>query len=298
MSVSFAVPGRLLAAWSANRGAIALSNRDGNTALSRLKEALVHDSENSRTYYLLGIAYVAQGDAYAAQAALFHSVGLQPTDRLARLQLAELYLRNGQIALALEQRWKATQGLPARARARMAGSLCPGRVAACVSEFDHLLTLPDLSDADRRVIYREALDGLATIRSRRDTERYAREAVELFPQEAYFHWQLANALLFDQPEEALREAHVVEELGYEPAATYELFGKIYRQMGRWEQAIEAFEQSLEFNSNNAWVRFWLGGAYWKVGRQADAIREWQATLRIAPGFEEAQQALESAGAQP
>ena len=295
---SFAAPGRLLAAWSVNQGALVLCNGNILTALPRLKEALVHDSANSRAYYLLGMAYIAQGDSYASQAALSHSVELQPTNRLARMQLAELYLRNGQIALALEQRWEAMQGLSARTRGRMAGKLCPDHVNACVTEFDLLLTLTDLSHADRRIIYHEALDGLTTIRSPKDAERYAREAVKLSPQEAYFHWQLANSLLFNQPEEALREAHIVEELKYEPATTYELFGKIYRRMGRWEQAIEAFEESLEINSNNAWVHFWLGEAYRKVGREEEAIREWQAALRIAPGFLEARQVLESAGVQP
>jgi tetratricopeptide (TPR) repeat protein len=189
-------------------------------------------------------------------------------------------------------------GLPVRTRAQMAGRLCSSHAPACVAEFDRLLASPVLSAADRRVIYYEALEGLAIIHSRQDAERYAREAVRLFPQEAYFHWQWANALLFDQPEEALREAYVVEELGFEPAATYELFGKIYRQTGRWELAIAAFERSLKSEGSNAWTQYWLGEAYWKAGREEDAIREWQAALLIAPGFQEAQQALESAGVRP
>jgi tetratricopeptide (TPR) repeat protein len=283
---------------SMNEGGVAVSKGDVSGGLLHIERSLLHDPANSRAYYWLGTIQMVQGFSQAAESALIRAVDLQPSGLPARLQLAELNLRSGQIDLALEQRWEATQGLSALTRARLAGMLCPRHVAACVHEFDRLLTMPSLSDPDRRVIYHEALDSLAVIRSRPDAERYARDAVRLFPEDAYFHWQWANTLLFDQPEEALKEAQQVEELRYDQAATYELFGKIYRRMGRWELAVAAFERSLKFGGSNSWARFWLGEAYWKVGRTADAIREWQTALRLAPGFQEPLRALESAGVRP
>lgn len=293
--IMFSAPrSHLLSALSTNYAVIAVSQARDSNALPYLNRSLLLDPANPRTLYWLGMVHAAQGNGQAGEAALIGAVEICPSDRLAHLQLSQLYLRADQTTLALQHRREATRGQSVPTRARMAQRLCRNYVMACVTEFDALLASAGLSDADRQVIYSEALDGLDTIRSRPDAERYAREAVQLFPQDAYFHLQLANALLFDRPEEALREAHAVRELGYETAVSHELFGKIYRRMGRWKEAIQAFQRSLDSSPNNAWVRFWLGEAYWNVGRQADAVIEWEIALRIAPTLEEARESLDRA----
>lgn len=297
MTVTVALRGPvLLSALSTNRGAVAANKGDWTAALGHLTNSIHLNDANPRPFYWLGLASVHRGSDTDAETWFLLGVRLAPDDRLFHLQLADLYLRSGQMDAALSHRRKATESLDARASARFARDLCGTNVMACVSEFDEILAALGPSDADRYVVYREALDGLATIRSRGDAERYAREALELFPDDAYFHLQLANALLFDEPEEALDQAYSVQELGYEPSATHELFGKIYRVMGRWDDSRLSFERSLQANPNNAWVHYWLGEAYWQLGRRADAVLQWEAALSLSPNMEDAKDALERPGA--
>ncbi len=278
--------------WLSNQGLILIGKGENGEALPSV-QAAAHTWSSSRVYYWLGVVQISLGDTQAGRASLMNAVQLGPEDPFPHLGLAQLYLAERETQCALEQRAAAFRHDSVQARAKSARWLCAASVGACVSEFDALLATEGLASEDRYAVLVQALEGLMTIRSPIDAQRYSREAVQSFPRDPYFHFQLGNSLVDTAPDEALDEAVIARDSGYEASSTYALFGKIYARLGYTDQSIVAFEQSKAGSPNDPWVRFWLGSAYQRAGRPEDAIREWRQALRIAPEFEEPRRALET-----
>ncbi len=64
-------------------------------------------------------------------------------------------------------------------------------------------------------------------------------------------------------------------------------GLTYGQQGHWEDAIREYQAALRIDPNYAEAHYNLGVAYYQQGCWEDAIREYQAALRINPDYAEA-----------
>ena len=64
-------------------------------------------------------------------------------------------------------------------------------------------------------------------------------------------------------------------------------GMVYAQQGRTDEAIREFQAALRINPNVAEAHYSLGVIYMQQGRMDEAIREYQAALRINPIYADA-----------
>ena len=68
----------------------------------------------------------------------------------------------------------------------------------------------------------------------------------------------------------------------------------YGRVGNYPGAIREFIKGITIDSTNADLWYNLGGAYYSSGQLNEAIRAWQTTLKIQPGYVKAQQGLQVA----
>ena len=57
---------------------------------------------------------------------------------------------------------------------------------------------------------------------------------------------------------------------------------VYTQQGRLDEAIREYQAALRINPDDADAYFSLGAIYTQQGRTDEAIREYQAALRVNP----------------
>lgn len=97
-----------------NLGFLHLLQREYEAALNHLKSAVALDPSNWSAHMLYGVALMQTGDLERAQNELEKalSLGSPPASSIARLHLANLFLRRGDYASALEQSEKYLQEVP------------------------------------------------------------------------------------------------------------------------------------------------------------------------------------------
>ncbi len=97
-----------------NLGFLHLLQREPEAALTSLRQAVTLDPTNWSARMLHGIALMQTGDLERAQAELERAISLgpPPTSSIARLHLANLFLRRGEYARALEQSEKYLEEVP------------------------------------------------------------------------------------------------------------------------------------------------------------------------------------------
>jgi tetratricopeptide (TPR) repeat protein len=92
--------------------------------------------------------------------------------------------------------------------------------------------------------------------------------------------------------EALRQAISLDS---SQRLYYRLLGDALGREGRWEEAIEAYEQALDVSpefGDTAWFLMRLGDAYHQAGYDDKARRAYQRVLEIEPGHEQARERLQ------
>ena len=82
---------------------------------------------------------------------------------------------------------------------------------------------------------------------------------------------------------------------YQPHFNY---GLALLETGGYAAAAEQLSAAIRLNPDFAPAHDSLGHAYQKLGRQDDAVREYETTRRLAPGFERIDEDLESAMTAP
>jgi len=97
-----------------NLGFIALLQRDYEAALAHLQRAITLDPTNWSARMLCGIAFMQTGDEQRAESELQKalSLGSPPAASIVRLHLANLFLRRGEYARALEQSERYLEEVP------------------------------------------------------------------------------------------------------------------------------------------------------------------------------------------
>jgi tetratricopeptide (TPR) repeat protein len=64
-------------------------------------------------------------------------------------------------------------------------------------------------------------------------------------------------------------------------------GVAYGKLGRWQEAIEAFSQAIKIKTDYAEAHYNLGVAYGKLGRYQEAVEAYKQAIRIKPDYAEA-----------
>ncbi len=110
----------------------------------------------------------------------------------------------------------------------------------------------------------------------------ARQPSESYPEEAALN--RAYALRTRGHAEEARAAYL-EAMAMNPRRIdpYNALATMAAERGDWEEAARRYEALLQIDPDFADVRRSLGEAYEALGRVADARREWQFAIRLAPG---------------
>jgi len=142
-----------------------------------------------------------------------------------------------------------------------------------------------LDDSDPRV-YR-ALTNLYLMQGQLEKAIVAAERqLELSPSGAKAYQSMALALRWSERySEAISFAEQAIRLDpYPPAVAFRHLGSLYFNVGRYEEAITAFEKALQKNPDDIFTRIGLAATYVKLGREEEARAEAKEVIRIHPKF--------------
>ena len=142
-----------------------------------------------------------------------------------------------------------------------------------------------LDDSDPRV-YR-ALTNLYLMQGQLEKAIVAAERqLELSPSGALAYQSMALALRWSERySEAISFAEQAIRLDpYPPAVAFRHLGSLYFNVGRYEEAITAFEKALQKNPDDIFTHIGLAATYVKLGREEEARAEAKEVIRIHPKF--------------
>jgi adenylate cyclase len=115
----------------------------------------------------------------------------------------------------------------------------------------------------------------------------AEKAVSCSPNSAWAYYALASALHFSERfEEAIPFFEKSLRLSPIPVTGYVLLnqGHAYRQLGRYEQAMTAYNKLLHLYPKHLGGHLGLAATYWYMGYEKEARAEVAEVLRIDPKF--------------
>jgi TolB-like protein/tetratricopeptide (TPR) repeat protein len=126
-----------------------------------------------------------------------------------------------------------------------------------------------------------------------NAERDFRRAIELDPHyPTAHHWYAINLLTpMGRFDEAFRELKVARELDPLSLPINASLGLLCYYARRPEEAVLAYQRTLEIDPRFAMARVFLGQAYAALGRGEEAVAEVEAALEISPGAAEMEAVL-------
>jgi len=142
-----------------------------------------------------------------------------------------------------------------------------------------------LDDSDPRVYH--ALTNLYIFQRQYEKAIAAAErGLELSPSGARAYTSMAVALRFsDRFSEAIPFAEqAIRPDPYPAAATFRGLGGLYRNVGRYEEAITAYKKALQKNPDDIVAHIGMAITYVKLGREEEARAEAKEVIRIHPKF--------------
>jgi superkiller protein 3 len=109
------------------------------------------------------------------------------------------------------------------------------------------------------------------------------QAVQLAPNDAHAHYNLALALQY-QGETETAAASYLQAIQHNPQLieAYINLGNLYSELGQHENALETFQQATEIRSDDADLYVNVGDAYRSLGLTDDAIQAYRQALIIDP----------------
>ena len=126
-----------------------------------------------------------------------------------------------------------------------------------------------------------------------NAENHYREALRLLPDYPEVHNNLGNLLLragrLGEAEEQFTEAI---KLMPKLSNAHNNLGTVRQRQNRMPEAIACFRKAVEYNTNYWQAHFNLAVAYVSQGSNAEGLQELQTVLRLNPGYEPAQSALD------
>jgi tetratricopeptide (TPR) repeat protein len=122
--------------------------------------------------------------------------------------------------------------------------------------------------------------------------RHFQEALNILPDYAEAHFQLANLLASQKRfQEANKHFDAALRISPEYASAHNSYGTALRLQGKDAEAIQQYAEAVRISPNYTEARFNLGEAQLRSGKIEEAIRQFTEVLRLKPDFEPAAQSL-------
>jgi eukaryotic-like serine/threonine-protein kinase len=254
-------------------------------SIELFKSALARDARFARAHAGLGQAYwrkyeSTRDETWSIQArdAINESLRLDSNDVGVRMILATVYRAMGKLREAIEELQKVTASNPQADEAfRLLGQ--------------------SLADAGRSDEAAEAIRSAIRLRPAYWTHHYSlgitfyragrypeavaslRRAAELQPDNATTHQMLGTAYhAMDDTRNAIASYEKATTLGN--AAAFTNLGVLYAASGHLEASARAREQAVKLEPKSGLKRHNLASIYARMGREADARREYERTLEL------------------
>ncbi len=114
----------------------------------------------------------------------------------------------------------------------------------------------------------------------------AERRLELSPSGAKAYQSMGLALSFaGRDSEAIPFIEQAIRLDpYPPSGLFRLLGSLYRNVGRYEEAITEYKKALQQNPDDIFTHLGLAATYMKLGREEEARAEAKEVIRIHPKF--------------
>lgn len=307
-----AIAGRLLQAQ------LTLRRGDPEKAVLLLQDIVRQAPKLAAVHHYLGMAWAQQNKWPDAISALKQARTLAPTSSEIRITLAQTYLAQGSIGLALKEGEAAIENSPQdiSALALLADAhLLDGDPKRAQQRLTELLALlPDDPSLHHRLgvvaiaLHREAeaidhfeqslkkkpdfveaLEQIVTVMAAQGKVGQARERVArhiaTHPQEPRFHNLLGRLLMqsqrFREAEASFQKALALDETRLE---TYAYLGTLYAHEGKVEKAIEKFEAIVAKRPQQVSALMVLGLLYEQQEDYTRARANYEATLKINAQF--------------
>ncbi len=262
--------------------AIMVSQRQNQIALAYLRLALRLNPELDEAWLLVGDLMQGAGDADAARAAYGKVKPRSPDYSAAQAKLAWSYQGEDDPKTAIRVARTAAATGSSAARLTLADLL---RSNEQYAESADILTglIKESKTADWRLFYargiaRERLDRWS------EAEPDFIEALKLRPDEP----ELLNYLGYTwiNRGERLGEAMAMVEKAVaanpRSGAMVDSLGWAHYRLGDYKAAVKTLEQAVELTAGDPEINDHLGDAYWKVGRQDEALFQWRRVLTLQP----------------
>ena len=198
---------------------------------------------------------------------------------------------NWDVITAGRQKGGAASELAARANALLAAGDAKGAVRLLE---DALRLTPDDEDLHYNLGIAYARSGDIT-----NAEHHYREALRLLPDYPEVHNNLGN-LLMRAGRLGAAEAQFIEAIKLMPdlSTAHNSLGIVRQSQKRMPEAIACFRKAVELSTNYWQAHFNLAIASLTQGSKEEGVRELQTVLRLKPGYEPAQRALDKILANP
>jgi len=270
---------------------IQLINRNADVAIPVLQGVIKDEPQFPAAHHFLGVAFLQKRQPGQARGAFAEAVKLNPNSAESRTALAQIYLAEGSVDLAIEQAQAALQINPRNVQAAViAGDayLRKGDVAKSKQVFEAIgKALPE----EPLVPYRL---GLVARAERNDAKAisYFEDALKKKPGAIEPITQIAMIKVGQGKSSEARD-RVNKQLVASPnnPQIYNLLGLLWMQANEAMPAEEAFKKAIQIDSSLSPAYMNLAQLYHKTGRLDQAAKEYEAVLAKDPSVIQANMLL-------
>ncbi|MBI2565862.1 MAG: tetratricopeptide repeat protein [Candidatus Schekmanbacteria bacterium] len=242
---------------------------DTKGAEEAFQATLRQDSKNAAALFGLGALYFEMADYTKAQE-MFDASNKASPNMVTLYNVAQCLNRLGQQAKAADSLNDALRAPFARFGNVKRKEVAVARIKALQGDF--LFSQGDMAKAVSA--YEEALGEAKGI-----------QAVTILNNLALAHAQEKN---YDKAHEALKRAL---GLGTDTGLTQHSLGHLLTTMGKDQEAVDAFTKAVQADAESFSPRYGLAAAYFRSGRYAEAIPEYEAALRILGAIPESERVV-------
>ena len=277
----------------------------GQTAAAVLdaNEAIQRDSNNPVNYLLRASLNQQLGNAPNALEDYSKAIASAPKSDVGYLARAAFYRAQGQVQKSLEDCYKAIQLNSANA----SGYVCRAQFYLATGAAQ-----PALEDVSRAMLVEHnASETAALLRSAQDMLQSSQPApaVTTVSTQDMPTKDAPSAMIIPAVAESTRPQPAVQRASLSAArsesriandkADFYRAGRAYMDEQKFEEAINAFNEAIRRNPNNALIRNARGYAYLRLRQYREALADFNEALRLNPGYGNASKnrsvAMESIG---
>jgi cellulose synthase operon protein C len=263
-------------------GEVALGQGRHADAITEFRRALELDKDDLAARFRLGVA-LRRNQSYDEATKVFDEVGAIDKDHPGlALERGLLFEATGRSADALKAYEGALAKAPGDADLMLrvgCGNVAAGRLGPAEEILRKVLSLRQNSAEANHCLGRALLEGGKFA----DAQRLLDRALELDPHRAEYHlyvgWAAIETGNMGRAERELAEALKIDGT---LADAYWQRGVLRKQQGAARDAVADLARALELNPARHEVHAALADAYYDLGRERDALTEWQKAVRGKP----------------